>query len=32
MRQVDLNNDRNISRSEFNAACAKGLVEDNKGE
>jgi hypothetical protein len=31
MRQADLNNDGRISRSEFNAACAKGLFEDSKG-
>jgi hypothetical protein len=30
MRQADLNNDGNISRGEFNAACAKGLFEDAK--
>jgi hypothetical protein len=30
MRQADLNNDGNISRSEFNNACAKGLFEDSK--
>jgi hypothetical protein len=30
MRQADLNNDGNISRSEFNAACAKGLFDDAK--
>src|SRR5262245_55577191 len=31
MNQADLNTDGNISRSEFNAACAKGIFDDAKG-
>jgi hypothetical protein len=30
MGLVDLNNNGNISKSEFDAACAKGLFEDGK--
>ena len=30
MKSIDLNNDGNVSKSEFDAACAKGLFEDNK--
>jgi hypothetical protein len=30
MKRVDLNNDGNISKSEFDAACAKGLFDDAK--
>jgi hypothetical protein len=31
MKSVDLNNNGNISKTEFDAACAKGLFEDSKG-
>jgi hypothetical protein len=31
MNRVDLNNDGNISKAEFDAACAKGLFEEGKG-
>lgn len=31
MDHFDLNNDGNISRSEFNSACAQGLFEEGKG-
>jgi hypothetical protein len=31
MKQVDLNNDGNISKTEFDAACTKGLFEETKG-
>lgn len=31
MKRVDLNNDGNISRSEFNTACAKGLFDNANG-
>ena len=30
MKSVDLNNDGNISKSEFDAACTKGLFEEGK--
>lgn len=30
MKNVDLNNDGNISKTEFDNACAKGLFEDTK--
>ena len=30
MKTVDLNNDGNISKTEFDAACTKGLFEDTK--
>ena len=30
MGLVDLNNNGNISKTEFDAACAKGLFEDSK--
>jgi hypothetical protein len=30
MTRFDLNNDGNISRTEFNAACAQGLFEEGK--
>jgi hypothetical protein len=30
MKTVDLNNDGNISKTEFDAACTKGLFEDSK--
>ena len=31
MRRIDTNNDGNISKAEFDAACAKGLFDDAKG-
>jgi hypothetical protein len=31
MNRFDLNSDGNISRTEFNAACAQGLFEEGKG-
>jgi hypothetical protein len=30
MESLDVNNDGNISKSEFDSACAKGLFEDSK--
>jgi hypothetical protein len=30
MKTVDLNNDGNISKTEFDAACTKGLFDDSK--
>jgi hypothetical protein len=30
MKTIDLNNDGNVSKTEFDAACAKGLFEDSK--
>jgi hypothetical protein len=30
MKTVDLNNDGNISKTEFDAACTKGFFEDSK--
>ena len=30
MKSIDLNNDGNISKSEFDAACGKGLFEEGK--
>ena len=30
MKTVDLNSDGNISKTEFDAACTKGLFKDNK--
>ena len=30
MRRVDLNNNGNISKTEFDAACTQGLFEDGK--
>jgi|SoiMethySBSTD1v2_1073268.scaffolds.fasta_scaffold6708487_1 hypothetical protein len=30
MKSLDANNDGNISKSEFDSACAKGLFEDSK--
>jgi len=30
MKTVDLNNDGNISKTEFDAACTKGLFADTK--
>ena len=30
MKSIDLNNDGNISKTEFDAACAKGLFEEGK--
>jgi hypothetical protein len=31
MKRVDLNNDGNVSKTEFDAACAQGLFEESKG-
>jgi len=30
MKTIDLNSDGNISRTEFDAACAKGLFDDGQ--